>query len=146
MSADHQAKAWNGKYAGKAAFSKTSHGYLTGRIGETTASAQRVIWAMQTGDWPVGEVDHINGNRTDNRWCNLRDVSRKVNARNMAKRSTNTSGINGVAWHKRSGKWRAFIRVDHHQIHIGYYTEIADAQSARKSAEISYGFSDRHGT
>jgi hypothetical protein len=80
---------------------------------------------------PVGkEVDHINGNKRDNRRENLRICNRSENNRNTGKKSNNTSGFKGVSWKKQRGKWRASIRVDGKCKHLGYFD---DPQTAYRS-------------
>ncbi len=143
--AKHQAAIWNARYAGKAALTAKVHGYAAGKVFDVQVKAHRVIWAMKTGEWPDGEIDHINGVRGDNRWCNLRHVQRSINARNAHKSSLNTSGINGVSWHKPTSRWRAYLRVDYRQVHIGYFDNIEDASAARRAAEMDKGFTKRHG-
>ena len=58
-----------------------------------------------TGDWPNGVIDHINRDRTDNRWCNLRDVDYSLNSQNRGLQSNNTSGVVGVTWHNENQMW-----------------------------------------
>ena len=75
--------------------------------------AHRLAWFYMTGDWPPHEVDHINMNPHDNRWSNLRLATRSQNGANKRAYSTNTSGLKGVAWHKRGNKWRATVGRKH---------------------------------
>ena len=142
-----RARYGNTKYAGREAISAVdrSLGYKKGSIFNAKCYAHRVIWAMQTGEWPADDIDHINGDRADNRWENLRAVERKDNARNAKRRSTNTSGMMGVQWHPALGKWRARIMVDGRSIALGCYHSLEDACAARKSAERRYGFHENHG-
>ncbi len=83
-------------------------------------------------------VDHINHNVADNRNVNLRVCTAHDNSRNMILSSNNTSGYTGVFWNKKANKWCARIMVDYKSIHLGFYTDIADAIVARKQAEIKY--------
>lgn len=137
---------WNTKFSGKEAFkAKKGSGYLTGAIFDRTFLAHRIIWAISTGAWPVGEIDHINGVRSDNSIENLREVTRSENSRNMKKYSCNTSGVNGVSWNRQAKKWVALIKAGGRQEHLGYFDNIADAAEARRAAEAGLGFTDRHG-
>ena len=86
-------------------------------------------------------VDHIDGNRSNNRWANLREATRKTNARNMKRPSNNTSAVAGVSWHKKAGKWRAFLAGKH----LGLFVSKSDATRARKTAERKLGFHPNHG-
>ena len=138
--------AWNARYADKEALTALDgQGYNTGSIYGKKYNAHRVIWAMAHNAWPVGDIDHINGMRTDNRLINLRNVSRSMNRRNAKMQSNNTSGHNGVSWYAGTGKWRADIRIDRVQKYLGSFPNIADAIAARKAAEADHGFTERHG-
>jgi hypothetical protein len=68
--------------------------------------AHRIAFFLMTGRWPK-YVDHINGDKTDNRWCNLREATMAQNKANESLRSSNKSGLKGVSWHKAAGKWEA---------------------------------------
>lgn len=137
---------WNARFAEKEAFSATNlQGYRTGRIFGRTYRAHRVIWLIQTGEWPVGDVDHINGKCADNCWENLRDTSTSANMRNAKMWSHNTTGITGVVWDKRDHNWKAQIMVNKRQMYLGNFDRLEDAISAREAANIKFGFSQRHG-
>lgn len=107
--------------------------------------SHRLAFLWMTGELPTNEIDHINRERTDNRWKNLRAVTHKGNSRNMPMKSVNTSGITGVSWFKRDSTWRARIKVDYESIHLGLFDSLLDAAAARKSAEHRYGFHANHG-
>lgn len=106
--------------------------------------AHRIIWLLTYGEYPSADIDHINGDRADNRLCNLRDVSRAVNARNSAMRTGTRSGINGVC--AQGKRWCAYIRIDGHRTRLGVFDRKEDAAAARRKAEVeSNAFSPRHG-
>ncbi len=109
--------------AGKQAFLATTNGYKIGRVMNMTFMASRVAWAIATGEMPKGEIDHINGDRADNRLCNLRDVTRTENRHNKAQNKNNKSGVGGVAWISQSLKWRAYITVDKKNIILGHFSK-----------------------
>ena len=120
--------------------------YLQVSLFGKTQLVHRVIWKMHNGPIPDGmEIDHINHDRLDNRIENLRIVSRQENSVNLSKRIDNTSGIVGVSWSKRMGKWRARISVNKKEISLGFFSDINDAGRARKNAEIYYNFHENHG-
>lgn len=98
-----------------------------------------------TGNLPKSETDHINGDRSDNRWENLREVDKQTNLKNRVIPKTNKSGTIGVCWDKRSQAWLAQIATGTYRKHLGYFTDLAEAVSARKSAERLYGFHQNHG-
>lgn len=79
--------------------------------------------------------DHIDRNGFNNRKSNFRICSQKENTRNRSIPSNNTSGFIGVRFHKKSGKWHAYILVDGKQNNLGYYTNKEDAVKARLVAE-----------
>jgi hypothetical protein len=81
-------------------------------------------------------VDHINNNTLDNTDENLRIVTIAENAQNRkgAQSNNKSSGVRGVTWNARSGKWQASVKLNQHKIHIGVYADIEDAESAVKEA------------
>lgn len=105
----------------------------------------RLAFLLMTGRWPRDQIDHINGIRDDNRWTNLREIDRVGNNRNTKRRCTNKSGCVGVRWDKQATKWRAFICLNGHWKHLGYFSDKADAIAARKAAERWYGYHKNHG-
>lgn len=89
--------------------------------------------------WKHGkEVDHVNTCGCDNRKENLRVATLNGQRANIRLKSNNTSGITGVRWDKHANKWRAFIRVEKKQKHLGCFINIDDAIIARHRAEIKY--------
>ena len=136
---------WNTRYAGKQAFtSKTGHGCLSGSILGVPTTAHRVIWAIVHGQWPTGVIDHINGDPTDNRLVNLRQVSHKINGRNARLRSDNPSGFPGIKM-TQSGRWQAVITVDGIRQHLGTFPTLEGAIDARRAHEARNGFHPNHG-
>ena len=84
-------------------------------------------------------VDHIDGDKSNNKINNLRLASKSENGRNRVNLpSNNTSGVIGVCWDKKAKKWKAFIMINGKQKHLGYFINIEDAIKARKEAEIKY--------
>lgn len=130
---------------GAEAFSRVNNnGYNAGKIFGKSLLAHRVIWAIVHGEWPE-QIDHINGNRLDNRLCNLRDVSIVENARNKKVRVTTSSGVQGVGWHKSKEKWEARITWAGKTEQLGAHVCLAQAVKARKLAEARYSFHSNHG-
>lgn len=121
--------------AGPASTKKDNRGYLLVKCKGQRMLQHRLAWILMTGHWPDGEIDHINGVRNDNRWINLRCVSKKENRMNKEIYKNNKSGAIGVNWHKVTGKWVASIKADGKCIHLGVFNELSDAVSARKRAE-----------
>jgi hypothetical protein len=127
-----------GNRAGTIAGTLDARGYIKIQIDGKYYSAHRLIFFMMTGHWPEGEIDHINGDRSDNRWRNLREATPAENSRNRRTTARNTSGVPGVYWDAASGKWRAQIQVNRKKINLGYFTEFEDAVAARRAAEVKY--------
>lgn len=110
-SADWAAANWNSKHAGKPAFTAVgAHGYRCGRLQGSGLLLHRVAFVLMTNDWPKYEVDHVNGDRLDNRWVNLRPVSKAQNIRN-SRGYSKTSEYIGVYWSRSLEGYMA--RVNH---------------------------------
>lgn len=136
---------WNKQFSGKEALTADNCGYRAGRIFERKYQSHRVVWALVKGAWPSGLLDHIDGDRRNNRIENLREVSDIENCRNTARRSDNASGHVGVSWYERKKKWRAYVAVNGKQQHLGFFISLGDAVAARKEASDRIGFHENHG-
>ena len=118
-------------------------GYLQMGVQRRLRQAHRLAWLYTYGEWPNDQIDHINRIRTDNRISNLREVTSKQNGQNRSTNSDNTSGHPGVGWNKQNAKWQARIKHNYKQIHLGYFSILEEALSARKAAEKLY-WADTH--
>lgn len=131
------AKKWNARFPGKPALAnKNSNGYLCGRLDGRNYKAHRVVYALHRGRWPENQIDHIDGNRTNNRPDNLRDVT---NAENCTNRRLQGRLI-GVCWHKNSNKWQAQITKDGQRHSLGIFADYDEAVAVRRLAERGLGF------
>lgn len=138
------ANRWNACYAGKPAFDTVEQkGYKSGKLFGKRLKAHRVIWAWVHDDWP-DEIDHINGNKADNRLSNLRPVDHAENSRNRKFYSNNTNGSIGV-FQRPSGRWCAHISVDRKRVVIGTFDTKEQAAAARQQAEAMHGYHPNHG-
>lgn len=136
-----QARTWNSRFSGTRAFNTVNHnGYMYGAYLGSNYSTHRMAWYYVHGENPL-EIDHINGDRSDNRLSNLRNVSRQQNCQNTAKGRRNLSGVVGVSWDAFSSTWHARIQGKH----LGRFKDFSAAVSARKAAELSNGFHANHG-
>lgn len=136
---DGDYRKWNTRFSGKEAFCcKNDNGYLTGRINYSLIRAHRVVWAIHNGEWPSGFIDHINGDKEDNRINNLRIANKSENAFNSKIRSDNSSGYRGVHWSKHTKKWVAKMRVRGKDINIGSFLSKEDAALAYNAAAKRY--------
>ena len=120
-------------------------GYFEVRINGHRTYGHRLAWLLTYGEMPKGQIDHVNGIRHDNRLVNLRVVDNQENHKNMKKHKGNRSGVTGVYWSKKAKKWQSYICVGGKQIYPGVYEYLVDAETARKEAEIEYGFHKNHG-
>ena len=110
------------------------------RIGSRLYRAHRLVWLHVKGEWPLGQLDHRDGDGLNNRIENLREATHAENQHNRGPYATNKSGFKGVCWHKRSRKWVAAIKVDGRQVHLGYFMDPEAAHSAyRVAAERLHG-------
>jgi hypothetical protein len=136
---------WNARYAGKQAFTaKDRDGYFQGSFLGQRLRTHRVVWALTHGEWP-DVVDHIDGDRANNRISNLRNVSKAENARNMGMRDGSTSGRIGVCWIASRQRWQASVMRDGRVVNLGRFRELQDAVAARQQAERDIGFHPNHG-
>lgn len=102
---------------------------------------------MQTGKWPVFEIDHINHDRADNRWANLRAAPGNVNGMNRSRPKSNTSGVMGVSYYEdtRERKWRARVKINGKLVFQKYFSTKAEAACAVLAARTFHGFHPNHG-
>ena len=124
-----------GRVKTRPAGTKLSTGYLGVVVGAKRYLAHRLCWALLHGRWPNDQIDHINGDKTDNRACNLREATNLQNGKNVKLSANNTSGVSGVHYDTSTGKWRATIKVEGKQISLGRWADFADAVAARRAAE-----------
>jgi hypothetical protein len=136
---------WKNRYAGTVASHVGARGYIIVHINGQNYLGHRIAWALHFGGWPDGQVDHINGIRSDNRIANIRTVDWIENARNTCIARNNKSGVTGVCWTPSWGCWMAHIGVAGKNIQLGRFKTRADAIRARKAAERRYGFHPNHG-
>lgn len=145
FSASRKAASWNSKNAGKVAGWVGADGYRRVTVGPKSYLAHRIVWLIVTGEWPSDQVDHIDQDRLNNRFANLRAATNAQNARNRTLPSNNTSGAIGVSQCRTTGKWRAEIKVHGRKRFLGVFADKAEAMSARLTAQAALGFSVTHG-
>lgn len=124
------------------------NGYLTVYLFGVHFRLHNLVWAEEYGWWPDGQIDHIDGDRSNNKISNLRDVTQTLNSRNRAANRNSSTGFTGVSFHKRSGKYYAYIRLRYKLVHLGYFFSAEAASNARAAYIAKHpelGFTERHG-
>jgi HNH endonuclease len=112
-------------------------GYRVIRVDNILIGAHRLAWLYSYQEWPMMEVDHINGNRSDNRLINLRLVSHAGNAQNMrGAMRTSKTGLLGA--HPHQGKWMAKIKIFGEQKYLGMFDSPEEAHAAYVKAKRIY--------
>jgi hypothetical protein len=127
------------KAAGSVAGTMHKDGYLL--IGISSVSrvywlAHRIIWKMMTGEEPVGQVDHVDGDPRNNRWDNFRMASHGQNIQNAPLRKDNTSGVKGVHWDKRHRKWNVVVTANGTSSRLGRFRSIDEAAWVAAEARL----------
>jgi hypothetical protein len=113
-------------------------GYVVIQIDGKKLHAHRLAWLYMHGHWPINQIDHINRNPTDNRICNLRDVTASENAHNISFSKRNTSGVRNVVWSKKNKKWQAQIMVNNKYKYLGLFDELTQAAMVAEDAIKKY--------
>lgn len=129
------------RMAGKVAGTVSSTGYCQIKIGGALYKTHRLVWLHVTGLWPDTEIDHIDGDKTNNRFENLRLASRSENMRNVGRYANNTSGAKGVHFEAATAKWVARIVLDGRTHHLGRHGTRDEARRAYTAAAERF-----HGT
>ena len=130
---------WDNRYAGKQALTSYKNGYRVGAINGKSVRAHRAVWALMHGYWPK-QIDHINGDRSDNRPSNLRDVSAHENLKNKRLDHRNRSGVSGVRM-IRGKFWRVTVGREY----IKQTKCFLNAVKTRREAEAARGYHENHG-
>lgn len=132
---------------GRVVNTRHGDGYYCVCIDRKMYLAHRIIWLIVYGKWPDKLIDHVNGNKCDNRLCNLRKATHSENGWNSGIRTNNTSGFKGVCKHHKCGKWLARIRIGNGvRKHLGLFDTPEAANAAyRRAAEEHHGAFYSHG-
>lgn len=138
-------KVSNNTNIGDIAGSIHKTGYNVIIIAGRSYKSHRLAFLWMNGSFPKKDIDHINGNKLDNRWENIREATKSENNKNSPRRKDNKSGICGVYWNPLKEEWRATIYNNKKHILLGNFKDINDAISARKQAEKEFGFHPNHG-
>ena len=126
-------KEWNTKFSNTQAGTLGARGYIDICINYQTYKAHRLAFLYIEGYCSENDIDHINNKKDDNRWKNLREVSKSCNIRNIKKlRKNNSTGVTGVYWYEANNSWR----VCQQSKHVGYFKDFESAVIAKYKAEL----------
>ncbi|HBY9796140.1 TPA: hypothetical protein MJA66_14730 [Klebsiella pneumoniae] len=129
---NRRGKAKSGCIAG----SKNGQGYIIIKIDGKFYFAHRLAWLVTHGTFPVNMIDHIDGNRENNKINNLREATDEQNMWNSAAGKNNKTGVKGVSWDGRRKRFRASISIKGKNKEIGSYLSLKDAESAIKDYRL----------
>ncbi len=115
---------------GSVAGTTLKQGYRATRIRGVNYRMHRLAFFYMTRRWPVGDVDHIDCDKANNRWSNLREATRSQNLANRGATQKNSHGNKGLVWDARRRKWRAVIVVNYRRHYLGIFDDIEEAKGA----------------
>ena len=143
-------KVFNTRFANARIASINGNGYIQVRFSLNGSTyhivGHRLAWYLYYGELPKELLDHINGNKSDNRLSNLRDVSYIENTRNAAKRCDNRSGRGGVHWSEKKRKWIAqCVTIDGQHVHVAINSDKSVVEDALRNFRAKHGYTTRHG-
>ncbi len=125
----------NRRRAGTIVGTLTSHGYLRCKFDKDWWFLHNLVWFIAYGKWPVADVDHMDGDKTNNSINNLRECTRSQNKGNSKRHSVPTkSGLKGVTWQSKIEKWQARLMVRGTHLSLGCYNTPEDAHAAYMAA------------
>ena len=125
------------KVKGKIAGSERKDKYFHIKLNKKMYLSHRLAFLYVYGYIP-DIIDHINGNPSDNRICNLREATYSQNGCNSKIPNTNISGVKGISWHKQNKKWQASIKINKKFIYLGTYNTVEEAADIIKKARQKY--------
>jgi hypothetical protein len=128
---------FRGDLVGGSAGTINQHGYRVITVGKAKHPAAKLACLIVTGEWPIGEVDHKNTVRNDDRWDNLRPATPSQNVQNRNRPRNNTSGFKGVSWSASRKAWWAQITKDGIHHNLGLFATPEEAYTAYCEAAAS---------
>jgi hypothetical protein len=120
---------------GKITGSLLREGYVVTSVDCKIYKCHRLAWLYITGAWPTGQIDHINGNRSDNRFDNLRDVSKQQNIENQRKAQQSNKSTNELGTWKNGSGFAARISHNNTKLYLGTFATVAEAKAAYVTAK-----------
>jgi hypothetical protein len=114
------------------------NGYTKIEINHKPYNAHRLAWLYVYGEMPKNLVDHIDGNRSNNKISNLREATYQKNSENYKTPKTNKSGVKNVSWYKKLDKWVVSISIRNAKKTIGYFDDLELAELVAVEARNKY--------
>ncbi len=122
--------------AGSVAGYRSVRGYVLTKVDGHLYMNHRLIWLLVTGSWPEEQIDHLDGDRANNRWENLREASGEVNQQNRRRANrNNTTGVLGVHFRKDKKSYSAQILVGGALKRLGCFVTLEEAHAAYVTAK-----------
>lgn len=121
-------KTFNKNFAGKVAGNNLGDGYRILMYKNKNYLVHRLVWILKTGSDTAMEIDHIDGNKSNNTMENLREATRPQNCVNTRVSSKSKTGIKGVSYETASGKYKAQININGKQKFLGYFSTAHEAK------------------
>lgn len=115
-----------------------AHEYLQVFVDGTNYYVHRIAWLWMTGDWPDGVIDHIDQNKRNNSFANLRPATQAENMRNQPPRKRNASGHIGVRFNTKTRRWSARLMLNYKEVSLGFFNTREEAIAARLAGERKY--------
>jgi hypothetical protein len=125
-------------FKGKIAGSLRPSGYITINFGGKYYQAHRLAWFYVTKKWPRCYIDHVNGNKSDNRIINLREANQSQNIANSKLSKANKTGYKGVSYSRKQQAYQACLGKDGKQLFLGYFDDPEEAYQAYVKAALTH--------
>lgn len=142
FSTTNNCAVWHSRYLGKVAGFIGPNGYRLIALKGRQHKAGRLIWLYHHGYWPE-VIDHIDGDKANDKIENLRDTTLAHNSRNRAIGKSNKTGVIGV--YAQGSLFRAQINYNGQRVRLGSFSTLVEAKEARLAAQAKYGFHPNHG-
>ena len=127
----------SGQRAGRVVGHHQPNGYLTITFRHRTYRFHRVAWALHTGGWPIGQIDHIDGVTTNNKWSNIRDVTAAVNSQNKREAYRNNQSKVQGATPMPTGEFMSRIFRNGRRVFLGVHPTAVAAGAAYQAAKVA---------
>ena len=133
-----ECKRWNTRFCGSAAGKLCGKGYLQTSINGASYMLHRLAWVIMTGSGTMHQIDHIDGNKTNNAWVNLREATQSQNLCNTGANRNNSLGFKGVNRHNKTGKFQARITIGGERKYLGLFDTPEEAAETYKKHSLLY--------